>query len=209
MTKMDDPALVAMAVNRYTFSDEDTQDGFESWNLIGPDAASFRLVQTEGRLLEFRDSPDYENPTDADGDNVYKVTMWTTDGNGGRFELEICVTVQNVNEAGAMTLYDTDDTELVQPYEGQTVRAEVTDPDGGFRLRHEVVQVVNAWQWHKHVNPPATTAELTGTLRLSVRLQTSTSPEEEDIGFFLRATATYIDNAPDIEEDDDGRWPVR
>ena len=92
--------LEATAVNRYTFSDPDAQDGFARWDLSGPDAGRFRLVQTVGRLLEFRESPDYENPADADGDNVYKVTMWTTDNDGARFELDICVTVRNVNEEG-------------------------------------------------------------------------------------------------------------
>ena len=146
--------LEVTAVNRYTFSDPDAQDGFARWDLSGPDAGSFRLVQTVGRLLEFKESPNYENPADADGDNVYNVTMWTTDSDGARFELDICVTVRNVNEEGKVTLYDNNDMELGQPYEGQTVRAEVTDPDGGLRLRHDVVQVVGSWNWHRHQNPP-------------------------------------------------------
>ena len=188
--------LEATAVNRYTFSDPDAQDGFKQWNLSGPDAASFRLVQTVGRLLEFREKPNYEEPADADGDNVYKVTMWTIDDDDARFELEICVTVRNVNEVGAVTLYDSNDMELVQPYESQTVRAEVTDPDGGFRLRHEVVEVVNSWAWHTHVNPPAAQDEAAWGAE-PISSGSSYTPDADDIGDFLRATALYEDNAPD------------
>ena len=191
----------ATAVNRYTFSDPDAQDGFKQWNLTGPDGDSFRLVQTVGRLLEFKESPDYENPADADGDNVYKVTMWTIDNDGARFELDICVTVQNINEAGKVTLYDSNDMELVQPYEDQTVRAEVTDPDGGFRLRHEVVQVVDSWEWQRHQNPPAAQDE--NAWGVPVGTRSLYTPDADDIGWFLRATAMYKDNAPDLAPDGD------
>ena len=188
------------AVNRYTFSDPDAQDGFARWELRGDDAASFLLVQTVGRLLEFREPPDYENPADTDGDNVYKVTMWTTDNVGARFELDICVTVRNVNEVGKVTLYDNNDIELGQPYEGKRVRAEVTDPDGGFRLRHKVVHVVDSWAWQKHQNPPAVINEDT-EWGVSIGGKNLYTPVADDIGWFLRATAMYKDNAPDLPMD--------
>ena len=199
--------LEATAVNRYTFSDPDAQDGFKQWNLAGPDGDSFRLVQTVGRLLEFKESPNYENPADADGDNVYKVTMWTIDNDGARFELNICVTVQNVNEAGEVTLYDSNNVELDQPYENQTVRAEVTDPDGGFRLRHEVVQVVNSWAWHRHQNPPSAADESAWGDEIGER--SMYTPEAGDIGWFLRATAMYVDNAPDRPAHENGVYTAR
>ena len=38
-----------------------------------------QLIGTVGRTLVFRDAPDFEEPADADGDNVYKVTVVAID----------------------------------------------------------------------------------------------------------------------------------
>ena len=43
-----------------------------------------------------------KNPADADGDNVYKVTVVTFDGVGsdaGRGEFDVCIAVMNIDEA--------------------------------------------------------------------------------------------------------------
>ena len=45
----------------------------------GSDADKFVLDQTTGEL-RFKAAPDYENPTDTDGDNVYEVTVTADDG---------------------------------------------------------------------------------------------------------------------------------
>ena len=45
-------------------------------------------------MLSFVSSPDYENPTDANTDNVYMVTVMANNGNGGA-ELDVTVTVTN------------------------------------------------------------------------------------------------------------------
>ena len=58
----------------------------------------FQLIGSVGRTLVFRNQPDYENPADADGDNVYKVTVVTLDGHGGRGEFDVCIAVMNINE---------------------------------------------------------------------------------------------------------------
>ena len=135
-----------MAVNRYTFADADDGDGFRMWNLSGPDAAHVPAgADREAGCWSSRMRPTMRILDDTDGDNVYKVTMWATDRAGGRAEIDICITVQNINEAGKVTLYDSNGAELGQPYEGQMVRAEVTDPDGGFRLRHT--------QWCRTMSP--------------------------------------------------------
>ena len=61
----------------------------------GDDAALFTLSNTGG--LTFTTAPDYENPADADGDNVYAVTVQVSDGtNTDMATLE--VTVENVIE---------------------------------------------------------------------------------------------------------------
>ena len=129
------------AVNVYGVVDEDHRSATDQWALKGEDAGQFQLIGTVGRTLVFRNQPDYENPADANGDNVYKVTVVTFDGDGGRGEFDVCIAVMNVNEAGKITLLDEDDNELVQPRSLGPITAKLTDPDGG------VTGVT--WQWEK------------------------------------------------------------
>ncbi len=49
-------------------------------------------------MLTFLAAPDYENPTDADADNVYDVTVQVSDGAGGTDSQAVAVTVAPVND---------------------------------------------------------------------------------------------------------------
>ena len=69
-------------VNVYNVVDEDRRAATQRWDLEGEDAGEFQLIGEVGRTLVFRNQPDYETPADADGDNVYKVTVVTFDGVG-------------------------------------------------------------------------------------------------------------------------------
>ena len=88
--------------------DEDDRASVASWRLEGEDAGQFQLIGTVGRTLVFTTQPDYETPADADGDNVYKVTVVAIDNDGGRGEFDVCIAVMNINEAGKITLRDED-----------------------------------------------------------------------------------------------------
>ena len=44
------------------------------------DAGDGDLFTLDGTTLSFTDAPDFENPADADGDNVYEVTVSASDG---------------------------------------------------------------------------------------------------------------------------------
>ena len=102
-------------VNVYMLADEDFRAGNAEWRLEGEDAREFQIIDTGTRTLIFRNAPDYENPADADGDNVYKVTIVVFDGRGGRGEIEVCIAVRNVNEDGKITLVDANGNEVTQP----------------------------------------------------------------------------------------------
>ena len=52
--------------------------GVTSYALSGADAALFNLNTSTGQL-EFKASPDFENPADQGGDNVYDVTITASD----------------------------------------------------------------------------------------------------------------------------------
>jgi hypothetical protein len=64
-----------------------------AWSLTGADAAAFSIDAATGALT-FVDAPDFENPADTDGDNIYQVTIIATDpaGNVSQFVLTVTVT---------------------------------------------------------------------------------------------------------------------
>ncbi|QZD94333.1 Ig-like domain-containing protein [Qipengyuania gelatinilytica] len=59
----------------------------------GADAQSFQL--TASGQLSFVDAPNFEDPGDSDGDNVYSVTLAVSDGRASS-TLELAVTVSNL-----------------------------------------------------------------------------------------------------------------
>ena len=74
---------------------EGVTDTFK-WSLAGDDADDFILHEETG-FLTLRTPPDYDNPTDADEDNVYLLTIEVTDGDL-RGSINVEMTVTNVNE---------------------------------------------------------------------------------------------------------------
>ena len=84
----------------YTFSAADPEGAAISWSPGGADGDDFTItVDSRGRgVLTFASPPDFENPTDADRDNVYEVTVEARDSEGNRAELQVEVTVVDQNE---------------------------------------------------------------------------------------------------------------
>lgn len=70
--------------------------------LGGTDASLFAIAN--GRDLVFNQSPDFENPQDANGDNVYELTATATDSLGRSSTVDISVTV--TDDATAMRFVD-------------------------------------------------------------------------------------------------------
>ena len=84
----------------YTFSATDPERGTITWSTGGADGDDFTITpDSRGRgVLTFRSPPDFEDPTDADRDNVYEVTVVVTDDQGLTDTVEVTVTVSDVNE---------------------------------------------------------------------------------------------------------------
>ena len=126
--------------NVFTVSDEDER-GQQFWDLRGDDADDFALTQggttstgTQGSLrgpdepiaLVFVNPPDFEMPTDANGDSVYEVILVARDSAGAESTRPITIFVDNVPEQGMATL------SVEQPYiRTEIITAMVEDPDGG------------------------------------------------------------------------------
>ena len=129
---------------------------------------------------------------DADGDNVYKVTVVTFDGDGGEGRFDVCIAVMNIDEEGKIRLLDEEGNEVVQPRAQGAITAELTDPDGG-------VTVLN-WQWAKadvDPLPGTTTPDL-----IDGATSATYTPTNADRGYFLHVTVEYTDllSAADEEE---------
>ena len=181
VTDVDDPAVIAGVVEidyaengtepvgRFSATDADG-DAIE-WSLSGDDAGKFAI--SDDGVLSFKKSPNYESPADADKDNVYMVTLEAAEGSKA-----VAVTVTNVDEAGSVKL----DEQQPQAGGGQSVTASVSDTDGG---------VTNAvWQWSRSM-------DMTSWTDISAGTASTYTPQEEDEGYYLRATATYSDGVGD------------
>ena len=151
----------------------DNSDDVPTWSVAGPDGGKFTAV---GGELKFKAKPDYENPTDANTDNVYEVTVQATDGDGNRGMKAVKVTVVNENEDGVVTLSKT------QPRVGIAVTASLTDPDGSISGR--------TWEWS--ING-ATAEDATSDGPIKDANADTYTPKAEDVGGTLTATASYTD----------------
>ncbi len=98
------PATVSAAeestavVATYTVTDPDAVDTV-TWSKTGPDAARFTIDST-GKL-RFSTAPDFENPQDAGGNNVYDVTVVATDSGANTATRAAQITVTNVADGPA------------------------------------------------------------------------------------------------------------
>ena len=87
---------------------------------------------SSGGVLTFNSAPNFEAPTDANGDNVYVVTVHASNGAGGTAMQTINVTVTGVNEPPIFTSPNT-----ANVAENSTAVMTVTaiDPDSPARER--------------------------------------------------------------------------
>ena len=188
---------VALALgnqNVFTAPDEDER-GQITWTLDGVDQDDFVLSQTnlsgsdEPVAIVFKDAPDYENPTDADGDSVYKVTLVATDSGGLMDTRPLTIFVGNVEEQGKATLMATGNG-IDQPTIGSEITANVEDPDGGV--------AVLTWQWQR------SRTEDGAFEIIDYATAPDYTPTGADDGYYLRAIATYIDATSEMDNPDTG-----
>ncbi len=86
----------------YTFRASDPQRGTIIWSLGGIDSGDFSI--SESGALTFNSPPDFENPADADRNNVYELTVIVTDPQGYTDRVSFTITVTNHNEGVEPTI---------------------------------------------------------------------------------------------------------
>ena len=89
----------------------------------GADATKFSIDEATG-ILTFTMAPNFEVPTDSNGDNRYLVTVQVSDGNGGVDTQALTVRVTDVNDAPVITSSGTSSVN-----EGSTAVVTVTATD--------------------------------------------------------------------------------
>ena len=172
-------ALLTLTTALATYTAEEPEAQTMSWSLSGDDAARFNIGNQDGGVagqLTFKAQPDFEDPADADQDNVYEVTVAVSDPAGNSDEVDVRVTVTNVREDGSITF------STLQPKTGIALTAELDDPDGGVTDLE--------WQW----------------LNAGTAIEDATSatytPVTDDIGDQLQVTATYRDASLQADDAD-------
>ena len=106
VTNIDEPPTITSATAAsipenttttiYTASASDPENGALSYSLSATDAANFSIDSSSG-AISFAINPDYENPTDADANNVYQLT------------LEVSDSTHTISQAFDITVNDTND----------------------------------------------------------------------------------------------------
>ena len=154
------------------------------WSLSGDDTGDFSL---SGATLNFRNTPNYENPVDRDRDNAYHVTIRARDSAGNIALLEVTVRVANVDEDGEVALSRSSATVGVE------LTATLTDPDGRSGDTPPITGTATnltddaAWRWARSSDGS------TGWTNIAGAVSNAYTPVAADAGMYLRATASYTD----------------
>ena len=144
----------------------DDDDDTLTYSLDVSSRATFDIVATTGQL-QTKAALDYET-----GSNSYTVTVTAVDPSAADDTITVTITVNNVDEAGTVTLSS------VQPIVGQDLTATLTDPD--------IVGASPAWSWESSSNRSSWTP-------IDGADADTYSPVAGDVGRYLRATASYTD----------------
>ena len=104
------------------------EEGPVTFAITGTDHGDFDLA-IDG-VLTFKQTPNYEDPQDSDGDNVYNFNIVATDTMSGSTRRSVSqavtVTVKDLEEPGVITVSNPN------PGVGDEIRFDLTDPDGGL-----------------------------------------------------------------------------
>ena len=149
-----------------TANDPDTGDT-PAYTLEGADADSFDIDSASGQI-QTKPGVTY----DHESKSSYSVTVKADDNNGGTATIDVTITVADVDEAGTVAL-STD-----QPPARAEITAALTDPDEGVSGA--------VWQWERSSDGNTGWAGI-GTSSPSY------TPVDGDVGYHLRATASYTD----------------
>ena len=125
-------------------ADDPEQDELTYMISGGADAAKFTIDSSSG-VLDFVTAPDFENPADADGNNVYNVRVTVTDGSLSDMQA-IAVTVIGDNDFPEITSDGggANATVVVPENLSSVTTVTATDPDVGDTLTFSISGGIDA-----------------------------------------------------------------
>ena len=85
----------------HTAAASDPEGKTLTYTISGTDADDFNIDSSSG-ALSFAEAPDFEIPSDADGDNTYQLNLEASDGTNTSSQA-LTISVSNVNEAPTIT----------------------------------------------------------------------------------------------------------
>ena len=97
-----------------------------TYSLSGTDAALFSINAATG-VVSFMTAPDFEDPGDAGGDNVYDITVTASDGDNST-DHDVAITVTGVNDNAPV--FSSPATASVAENQRSAYTAVATDADG-------------------------------------------------------------------------------
>ena len=101
----------------------DTEGNGLTYSLTGgADQSLFTINQATG-VLSFASAPDYENPGDADLNNIYEVEVTVTDSTSLFDQQLFNVTIDNVNENPALTRMEAESADTIVNYRSENLGA--------------------------------------------------------------------------------------
>ena len=151
-----------------TATDLDTGNTLE-YSLDTTGATLFDIDSASGQI-KTKSGVAYDHETTPS----YSVTVKANDGNNGTATKPVAITVTNVEEDGTVTL------SMTQPSARTEITATLTDPDGGV--------TGTTWVWARSDAQDGTYTGINGETSATY------TPDDADVGKFLKATATYEDS---------------
>ena len=145
----------------------DPEDDTLTYSLDVTSRATFDIVATSGQLRT-KAALDFET-----GTNSYTVIVTAADPSGADDTITVTITVDNVDEAGTVTLSST------QPQVAIELTAVLDDPDG--------VSGSVTWSWAGSSNGISSWTPISGATSAAY------TPVAADVGDYLQATASYTD----------------
>ena len=183
------------AVATYTAAGPDAD--MATWSRSGADAGNFTIT---GGVLAFSSEPDFENPADEDGDNVYMVTVEADDGTYMDTH-DVTVTVTDVGELGTLAGPDSVDymengTSTVATYSTDgSVEATWSlegDDAGDFSISGGMLSFSSPPDYEA-----AADADMDNTYMVTVKADAGGEMARQP----FTVTVTNVDEAPDVTGD--------
>ena len=148
--------------------DPDGSDSSLNYTLEGTDAAAFEVIKDTSNRGQVKT----KDPLNHEEQSEYDLTIRVRDSRRASASHALAVSVTDLQEPGSVTLAPT------QPTVGESVAATLNDEDE---------RTSPSWQWTRADSDSGDWSDITGAAHPSY------TPESEDLGKYLQATATYND----------------